>query len=111
MIKNFDRLGSGIDPLKYHKELAKATGHSDDYIKLADQTGHTIPEEIYDKLEKQGMEEKKVKLDTPRKRSIEGSTQFSMVNPEVSDINIEEYKASVHSPTLSKIPSNADRRK
>lgn len=94
----------GFDPLKDHKELAKSLNISQEYIDKVDETGMTIPEEIYEKRKKAEEEQKRM-----GKRSLEGSMSFSMVDPQVSEVKLEEYKASIHSPSLKNIPADVDR--
>ena len=120
------RLAQGFDPMKDHKEIAKSLGLGDDYIQQVDDSGLTIPEEVYRKREEEQRKRKqndqklplnaKIEGDKPylkggkAVRSLESSTEFSMVNPDVSDVNIEKYKASIHEPSLTNIPDDADRR-
>ncbi|CAI2381359.1 unnamed protein product [Moneuplotes crassus] len=79
-------LSQGIDPLKDHKKIAELMGEDDEYFEKLEKTGWT-------------------------KRSLEPGTDFSMVNPNMADIKPEEYKASVHTPSIFDLPEDADKKK
>lgn len=79
-------MARGIDPLENHKKIAEWLGEDEEYMKKLEKTPWT-------------------------KRSIEPGKDFSMVNPNVADIKPEEYKASVHSPSLYDLPEDVDKKK
>lgn len=45
------------------------------------------------------------------KRNIKGNQDFGQTNPMMGDVPLEEYKSSIHSPSLFKVPKDADKKK
>lgn len=83
----FYRLGQGIDPLEDHKILADIFGDGEEELKALEKTPWT------------------------QKRNIEGSKDFSVAQNNISDVKLEDYKASVHSPSLFNLPDDINKRK
>ena len=78
-------MGKGKDPLENHKLIAKILGEDIDA----------------EQFEKVGWAKKK--------RSIDSDKSFSTVSPHMSDIKMEEYKSSVHTPNVFDAPEGVDK--
>ena len=73
--------------MKQHREIAEYIGEDDKYLKRFEKLGWT------------------------KKREIDSERGFSIMNPNMSNVKIEEYKASIHSPSLFNLPKDGDKRK
>jgi hypothetical protein len=67
--------------------MAEIIGEDEEYIESLEKTGWT------------------------KKRNIQGSKGFSVPQKKMSDVKLEEYKSSVHSPSLFEIPKGSEKRK